>query len=279
MRPTSDLIGLYRSFPAYLWVEDEETRTYLEAVWTGESLIKILVAGGHGHIHAVVNAARNDWNAHVFGFRDRDFGESNQDRWTDPSVTVMTASVVEIENYLLLDSEPIAACDVNTKGLSAAQVDAALHELATPLTWWMSCRHTITKIRDDIMRNFIEHPSREKVRSQKDAEDAILASAWWKEVLPAFQPKWPGQAAITASLVKHQADYQAMLQSGDWRREFSGKEILRDLTARIWTERRPPDPEGRLGLIQAIGKEQLKRRQVPREIEQLRLAIRRRIGR
>lgn len=44
MKPSSDVIGLYRSFPAYLWVEDEETRTYLETAWNGESLIKVLVA-------------------------------------------------------------------------------------------------------------------------------------------------------------------------------------------------------------------------------------------
>ncbi|WP_441292683.1 hypothetical protein ACSRUE_21830 [Sorangium sp. KYC3313] len=55
MKPSSDVTGLYRNFPAYLWVEDEETRTYLQTAWEGELHIKVLVAGGHGHLHAVVN--------------------------------------------------------------------------------------------------------------------------------------------------------------------------------------------------------------------------------
>lgn len=31
MKPSSDLTAMYRAFPVYLWVEDEETRAYLRA--------------------------------------------------------------------------------------------------------------------------------------------------------------------------------------------------------------------------------------------------------
>lgn len=191
MKPSSDVTGLYRNFPAYLWVEDEETRTYLQTAWEGELHIKVLVAGGHGHLHAVVNAARNDYNTHVFGFRDRDFGGSNRARWNEDAVVVLTADVVEIEN-LLLDPDAIAACQVNTSGLNAAQVEQELTMLATPLTWWM--------------------------------------------------------------------------------------EILRDLTTRIWTRKRPKDPECRLTFVQEIARAQLDLNRVPQEIRELRTAIRRRIG-
>jgi len=58
VKPSYDLNGIYKNFPAYLWVEDEETRTYLKTVWKGEEHIEIYVAGGHTHLHAVVTAAR-----------------------------------------------------------------------------------------------------------------------------------------------------------------------------------------------------------------------------
>ncbi|WP_437893542.1 hypothetical protein [Sorangium sp. So ce124] len=277
MKPSSDVTGLYRNFPAYLWVEDEETRTYLQTAWEGELHIKVLVAGGHGHLHAVVNAARNDYNTHVFGFRDRDFGGSNRARWNEDAVVVLTADVVEIEN-LLLDPDAIAACQVNTSGLNAAQVEQELTMLATPLTWWMSCRRTITEIRDAVVDDFLEHPRRDRVKSQGDAEAAITGSLWWARVLPTLQPDWGNVATIARKLTEHEASYRAMLSTGAWRQEFSGKEILRDLTTRIWTRKRPKDPECRLTFVQEIARAQLDLNRVPQEIRELRTAIRRRIG-
>lgn len=155
MKPSSDITGLYRSFPAYLWVEDEETRTYLETAWNGEARIKIYVGGGHTHLAAVVSAARNDWATHVFGFRDRDFGASNRARWTDTAVTILTSDAVELEN-LLLDAKAIAACEVNTSGLSDVQIEQQMLNLAQPLTWWMSCRRTISEMRDAVTEEFID---------------------------------------------------------------------------------------------------------------------------
>ncbi|WP_437629800.1 hypothetical protein [Sorangium sp. So ce854] len=277
MKPSSDVTGLYRNFPAYLWVEDEETRTYLQAVWEGESHIKVLVAGGHGYLHAVVNAARNDYNTHVFGFRDRDFGVSNRARWNDHTVVVLTADVVEIEN-LLLDPDAIAACQVNTARHDARKIEQELTMLATPLTWWMSCRRTITEIRDAVVGDFLEHPGRDRVRTQGDAEAAITGSPWWARVLPTLQPDWGNAATITRKLQDHEASYRAMLSTGAWRREFSGKEILRELTTRIWTRKRPKDPECRLTFVQEIARAQRELNRVPQEIRELRTSIRRRIG-
>jgi hypothetical protein len=70
-----------------------------------------------------------------------------------------------------------------------------------------------------------------------------------------------------------------MLSSGAWRQELSGKELLRDLTTKIWTRKRPGDPEGRLTFVHEIAKAQLRLSGVPQEIRDLRTAIRRRIGR
>jgi hypothetical protein len=265
VKPSSDVTGLYRSFPAYLWVEDEETRTYLETAWNGESRIKIYVAGGHTHLSAVVSAARNDWNTHVFGFRDRDFGTSNRARWKDDTVTVLAGDAVELEN-LLLDADAIAGCAVNTSGLNAAQIEREMLQLAQPLTWWMSCRRTITELRDAVMDEFLAHPTRGHVTSQQDAENAIFTSPWWATVLPSLHPKWGIPATVSTQLVQHEATFRGMLASDAWRREFSG------------TRRRPADPEGRLEFVRAIAETQRDQGHLPPEVADLRTAILFRIG-
>jgi len=277
VKPTSDVTGLYRAFPAYLWVEDEETRTYLDTVWNGESRIKIYVAGGHSHLPALVKAAHSDYSTHVFGFRDRDFGASNRAHWNDPALDVLTSDVLELEN-LLLDAEAIAACDVNTSGLGAADIELEMRRLATPLTWWMACRKTITALRDAVMTDFLSHPSRTRVRTRQEAEDAIVTSAWWSTVLPALHGTWGSSASITQRLVQDESDFSAMLGTDAWKRDFSGKEIVQDLIAKVWTRKRPGDPAGRLEFVRAIAESQLRMGRVPAEIVELRTAIRRRIG-
>lgn len=277
MKPSSDVTGLYRSFPAYLWVEDEETRTYLETAWSGETRIKIYVGGGHTHLSAVVKAARNDWNTHVFGFRDRDFGASNRARWKDETVTVLASDAVELEN-LLLDADAIASCAVNTSGLNVVQIEQQMLQLAQPLTWWMSSRRTITEMRDAVMDEFLAHPARGDVASQRDAENHIFTSRWWSTVLPSLHSTWGGRATVSARLVQYEATFRNMLASGAWKREFSGKEILRELMPRVWTRKRPPDPEGRLEFVRAIAESQRDKGQLPLEVTELRTAILYRIG-
>lgn len=269
---------MYRSFPAYLWVEDEETRAYLETAWNGESLIAIYVAGGHQNIVAAVKAARLAGFTHVFGFRDRDFEASNRARWDDTSVHVLRGDAHELEN-LLLDREAIAACDVNTSGMNAAQIAKELLALAAPLTWWMSCRRTITELHDAVNAGFLEHPSPANVKSLQEAENAIIQSRWWKDVLPTLHGTWGNRGTITTNLAQYEASYRAMLTSDAWQQEFSGKEILRALMTKIWTQNRPSDPAGRITFVQEIAKAQLALKRVPLEIGELRTAIRRRIGR
>lgn len=74
MIATSDLPTLYKTKKVCLWVEDEETRTYLTEVWQDPE-IGLLVADGHTNLQAVVASSRQEGFAHVFGFRDRDPGQ------------------------------------------------------------------------------------------------------------------------------------------------------------------------------------------------------------
>lgn len=269
MTAPSDLPTLYKTKKVYLWVEDEETRTYLTAVWQDPE-IGLLIAGGHENIHAVVKSSRRDNFTHVFGFRDRDFGRSNRAAWQNKETEVMTSDAFEVEN-LVLDSAAIADCDVNTSGKNAAQIDAELVALAGALPWWMSCRRAITEIHDAVAGQFIGHPKRGSIKTQPEAEAAIFASPWWTTVLPAVGTSVT-QPSVEASLQQHHASYSAMLGNGDWQMHFSGKEVLRDMVTRIWTRRH--SARLHIDFIQSIGRAQRASGQVPAEIKELRAALR-----
>jgi hypothetical protein len=269
---------MYRSFPAYLWVEDEETRTYLETAWNGESLIKLYVAGGHRHIGAVVNAAHMDWATHVFGLRDRDFTKSNRSRWMDEAIRVFAGDTLEVEN-LMLDAEAIAACDVNTSALDAPAIENLLVNLVAQQVHWMACRRLIAELSEALTHGFIEHPKRRSVLSCDDALQAITGSQWWSTVLPGLQGTWGQTQVLLAKLVQYEDDYSEALRDGSWRASFSGKELLRDLRSSIWTKKQSPDPEGLQEFVRAIAEAQVKSDRVPAEVDELRVAVRTRIGR
>lgn len=272
----SHLSGLYKNKLVYLWVEDEETRTYLEAVWA-DAEIGIYIAGGSENLGAVVQAARKDKLHHVFGYRDRDFGAPNRTRWNDPSVEVFVGDAFEVEN-LLLDARAMADCEVNTSPKDAATIEKEMQALAAQLDWWMACRATIVELRDIVAKDFIEHPGRSKVRSKQEALDTITTSAWWTRA-----PKALTAAAtsthLEARLLSHQKTYAATLASSAWKTHVSGKEVLAEMLTRIWTRKRPAAPQGRLDFVKAIAQAQRNARTVPQEVVDLRLALRARLGR
>lgn len=273
MIATSDLPTLYKTKKVYLWVEDEETRTYLTEVWQDPE-IGLLVAGGHTNLQAVVASSRQEGFAHVFGFCDRDLGQSNRARWNEKTTVVMKSEALELEN-LLLDSVAMAACDVNTSGKSAAQIEVDLVGLATELPWWMSCRKAITEIRDAVVAQLIEHPKRGGIKTQADAEKAIFETPWWIAVLPNIGTNTT-RPRVEASLQLHHASYSAMLGNGQWRTHFSGKEVLRDMATRVWTRKR--SPRLHFDFIQSIGRAQRVAGQIPAEIKDLRDALRAHVG-
>jgi hypothetical protein len=109
MNVASHLAAIYTA-PLVLWVEDPLTRDYLDAIWTDPD-IRFLIAGGNESIPTVVEGARSDGHAHVFGFIDRDFRTSNRARWANPAsrVSVFIPEAHEVENYLL-DVDALAGC-------------------------------------------------------------------------------------------------------------------------------------------------------------------------
>ena len=186
----------------------------------------------------------------------------------------MTSEVFEIEN-LLLDSEAMAICDVNTSSKTAAQITAELAQLAGALPWWMSCRRAIAEIRNAVTDQFTVHPKRGAVKTQADAESAIFASPWWTAVLPIIGTSTT-QPLVQASLQQHHAAYSAMLGNGLWRTHFAGKEVLGDIVTRVWT--RKHSPRLLLDFIQAVGRAQCSSSRIPTEVTELRAALRAHVG-
>lgn len=270
----SDLSAMYARSRLVLWVEDEETRTYLNTAWQ-DGDIGILIAGGNENIHAVAESAYRDRHTWVLGLRDRDFSCSNRARWNDPNVRVIVLDAFELEN-LLLDPAAMAGCDVNTSGKDRAAIQADLQALATPLAWWMSCRRTIVDLRDATTSSFTAHPKRSRVASQQEAESAIFSSSWWTATLPAIGTTIT-QPWVTQKLQTYHAAYTNDLASGAWQQSFSGKEILGEMRSRIWTRNQQPDPGGRLRLVRSVAEQQRTTNTLPQEIIDLHAALRARI--
>lgn len=275
MTPTSDLPALYNSHPVVLWVEDEETRTYLATAWQ-DGDIKLLVAGGHANIDAIVKAAEKDHVPHVFGVRDRDFWRSNRALWSaDRALRVFTGDPFEIEN-LLLDATAMAACDVNTAEKDAPTIQAELDALAAPLTWWMSCRKTIVHFRDAATKDSIEHPTRGAVTSKPLALSKLVGSPWWTTTLPGLA-RIVTEAEADRLLDLHYEEYAAALRDGSWRSSFSGKEILGEMRSHLWTRRQEAGLGGKLRLFRSIAEAQRTLNRVPEEIKELRAVLRARV--
>ncbi len=278
MTAPSDLPTLYRTHKILVWVEDEDTRTYLREVWQ-DSDIGLLIAGGHENIHAVVKSARTQGFLHVFGFRDRDFGGTNRPKWQDDPEGVLTSEVFEVEN-LALDSQAMFDCRLNSSNKTAAEISARLQQLASKRCWWMSCRHAISEVRNAITDRFVEHPKVGKVTTQTEAETAIFSSDWWMTTRPAIGARTT-DAWVRANLAQHHERYAALLTSGAWREHFSGKELLQEVVTAVWTKGRPSGEHSdrvHLDFIRAIGEAQRLHNRIPDEIQALRAVLRSRVG-
>lgn len=130
--PAPDIAALYKNRPVYLWVEDELTRTYLDAAWAPQGTIGFLIAGNSENVRTVVANARKEGLTNVFGLQDRDFGEGGSARWT-PGVEVLRLDSHEVENFLL-DPTALAANILNSSKRSAEEIAKRLREEAGRMT-------------------------------------------------------------------------------------------------------------------------------------------------
>ena len=278
---STHLDPLLQARPIVLWVEDRFTREYLSTVWQPEDqLFQLLIAGGNETVAGVVHDQREQGYEHVFGLADRDFRESNYDRWQNlqSGLEVFKAPVFEIENYLL-DWDALAGCSENSRrlGRSSDTIRQQAEALAGGMVWWMACRSVLADYRNRLVGNYPKHPKVGEVGSLAEAERYIRDGGWFLS--------FPGHAAHIQDVTSLAADLTAAhaaqcgnLQDGTWIRCFSGKELLRHVRGYLLNQRYASPEEMDVDLAKSAAEWQVQNGAVPPEIVELKAALRQRVG-
>jgi hypothetical protein len=245
-----------------LWVEDIETKAYLDVLW-GDGRIRTLVGGGGDTISGLAHAAWADNLRHVFALRDRDFDTARMPPIASGPVFVSVRH--EVENYLL-DEHAIAACEYNTRGATAGDIDAKALQIATDLVPWMASRRVLRDMWSGMVGGFPPDPKPGEVASQADA------AAWLTQKAAGLGFTGAQVQALTRALPHHCAHYSAQVASGHWRAEFSGKEILEPLIRWVWnqTHKNPGGGRARTMVAAAIADRQRAHATVPGDLAGLR---------
>lgn len=270
----TDLSASYSRTPIIVWVEDELTKHYLTEIWNDND-IGFLVAGSNEAVHAVVRDARDAELIHVFGIVDRDFGLSNVDKWMNTSsmVKVFRLPVLEIENYLL-DAGLIAECSANFNRRTEDQIEQKLAAHARQMVCWLACRDVLSEYHDDIARDFPKHP-KQNIQTLNDAEGYIRSQTWFKEI-----------AVRVADLAIHlmnklqaaEETRKAQLERGEWRREYAGKELFREVRGYVFQGGKGSHSQKDIALARSIATVQIEKSTIPAELRMLQTALKSRVG-
>jgi hypothetical protein len=263
-----------------LWVEDAVSRVYLKECWQDDPDILFLTAGGNESVAAILNDAEARGYANVVGFVDRDFGTSNRADWLNPAKGFrrFVPTVHELENYLL-DDAALAGAVINTGGRASGEIRGRFEKRAHELTWWMACRSVIADLADAFIGEFPRHPKCPQVVDLKSAEDCIVGQEWFKQ-LKGHSDSATAEGEIRNRLTLAHTNTEQQAASDGWKREFSGKELFRDVRGWVYTE--PPAKASPSDLdvdvARAVAQWQVANNTVPGEVTELRTAIRRKAG-
>lgn len=220
--PAPDIAALYKNRPVYLWVEDELTRTYLDAAWGPQGDIGLLIARNSENVRTIVTNARKEGLTNVFGLQDRDFGAGGFGDW-DRKRPVLRLDSHEVENFLL-DPAALATNVLNRSKRSVAEIEQRLFEAAQGMTWGMALGATMQWLRTKLFDQFPASGSLVTVASERDALSRILDGGWLQHV-----QGFPGaltSEAIAARLREFEVEFRKQLETNEWRKSFGGKEIL-----------------------------------------------------
>lgn len=267
----SHLAALYNAAPIILWVEDLVTSVYLHALWRHDRRFQLYVGGGHEVLAAVVEDAQRSGRSQVFCLRDRDFGSTNRTRWEQPDVSIFALESFEVECFLL-DPAALATCSINTAGRSAPWIREHLQAQARASLWWMACRKVLAELREARQEKFPAHPKRGQVSSREHAERILLDNEWVTLTVPGLPEKAREQRLRDALREAHD-HYAELLDDGTWMSAFSGKELVQELVAWIFTKHRPPGSAALQDLAKAVAAEQLAAGREPTELLELHEAM------
>jgi hypothetical protein len=260
--------------PAYLWVEDKETRAYLQVVWPGAQL-GIYIAPGKGSVQAAVHDAYASGFRHVFGLSDRDFGKSNRERWSAPDLRQFILPEFEIEN-LLLSADALAAAGFRLAPgqRTAKELEEFMTRWARESVMWMAVRRVIASVRDGVFDGFPTHPSHSKLEAVRTIEEAVthltpvlVDSVWRASAESTLELLTPEQ--LRGRLQHEHALAQRELEEGKWRTEWSGKEVFSRTIGELKGYRRAL----RLDIVKGVGKFQVEQDVVPQSLVEIRGVI------
>jgi hypothetical protein len=273
--------SLYRA-PINLWVEDELTRGYLDAVWNSP-VVAYLIGGGNEGVQAVVNDAEKAGYLNVFAVIDRDFRQTNKPSWMDPNKTSrrFILPVHEIENYLL-DRDALAASRFNNLGRTAVEIEAMMTTAAGRLCWWAACRDVVADLRRRFRQDFIPDPTYPPVDNEAQARDYICQSPWFQKLAQEISQTTEGN--IDQLLSRSYVVADQSLSVGLWKAEFAGKEILRDVSSRICDHtkisgHKPSSTKFDEDLAKGVGAWQRQNNAIPSDLTDLLSALQQRITR
>ena len=273
---SASIEALYKNARAVLWVEDPETRAWLEALWYGAvPRILVLIAGGRSNVQAVCHQAvdAGPGSTHVFGLVDQDFGTTNRSRWG--SLTnrerVYRLDVHEVEN-LLLDGAALAGCRNNTGKRTEIDIEARLLRAAQDRAWWMACIEVLANTREQAQEGYPPDPG--AIGSLADAEQHIANSIWFKSTAARCRAL-ADPATVQAALQAAHLNAVATLADGTWRRRFPGKQLFRAVSGYVHQN---GGAGARIDLVKAVGEWQRSQGRVPPQVPDLRQAIVSRIG-
>jgi hypothetical protein len=272
--------SLYRA-TINLWVEDELTRAYLDAVWNSPS-VAYLIGGGSEGVGAIVNDAEKAGYPNVFAVMDRDFREADKTSWTNPKKTSrrFILPVHEIENYLL-DASALAASRFNNLSKPESEIEAMMTGTATRLCWWAACRDVVAELRRRFRAGFLGDPAC-TVDSEDQARDHICQSSWFQRL--AHETSRTGVVDVHQLLSDAHLRARQSLCDGNWKVEFAGKEILHDVGSHIChrpglKNYNPSRAEFDEDLAKEVGAWQRRNQAVPRDLTDLLAALQQRIAR
>lgn len=267
--------------PINLWVEDEITGAYLDAVWNNPS-ITFLIGGGSEGVQAIVSDAQKAGHANVFAVIDRDFRQTNKANWSDLARNSRRFILPrhEIENYLL-DSVALAGCRLNNLQRTAAEIDGMMEARAHDLCWWAACRDVVAEIRQRFRDGFLIDPPC-KAMTEQEAHAHICQTEWFRGLQQKVDLTAP--ESVRQSLADAHSRANQALASGEWKKEFAGKEILRDIGSRICDQRKIPGYAGKPSqfhedLAKEVGAWQRENNTVPQDLTDLLGALLQRIAR
>ena len=281
MSVTTHLDSLLSVRPVVLWVEDRLTKEYLQRIWQPEDqLFQILIAGSAENVIAVVRDLQEKGYGHVFGFTDRDFRTSNRSQWNSPSqnMLIYRPERFEIENYLL-DWEALAGCDENKSRFDRPQIDIeqCATRYAEKMLCWMACRKVLSDFHHRLVDHFPTHPKVTQINSLPDAENYIqTARDWWND-FPVHSEYIQQPDTLTNNLRTAYDDNQGELSSGNWKINFSGKEIFRSVRGFLFNKSYASAEVMDTDMAKSVADWQVENNSVPNELIELKKSIKRRV--